>query len=117
MKMLIKPLSTHFSLVLLLLLLSSNGFVVGHPVRKPLGSRRNSNRAHKCGNIGSESDCLQNQDCRWCRSNVLDDACFFKSQAARLPSQIFSCHPKTYPTFELSGLVKRLEMLGDALHS
>ncbi|KAK4347281.1 hypothetical protein RND71_033620 [Anisodus tanguticus] len=88
----IKPVSTHFSLVLLLLLLSSTGFVVGDPTRKSLGSRRNSNRLPECGNIGSKSDCLVNQDCRWCRSNVLDDACFSKFEAARLPSQIFTCH-------------------------
>ncbi|KAM3362004.1 hypothetical protein P3S68_016858 [Capsicum galapagoense] len=93
MKMLI---STHFSLVLLLLLLlllSSNGFVVGDPVRRPLGSRRKySNRVPECGIIGSKSDCLQNQECRWCTSDVLDDACFVKSEASRLPSQIFTCH-------------------------
>ncbi|CAN4105664.1 unnamed protein product [Withania somnifera] len=91
--MLIKP--THFSVVLLLLLLSSKGFVVGDRVRRSLDGtsiRRNSNRVPECGNIGSKYDCLLNQDCRWCRSDVLDDSCFFKSEAARLPSQIFTCH-------------------------
>uniref|UniRef100_M1CRN6 Uncharacterized protein n=1 Tax=Solanum tuberosum TaxID=4113 RepID=M1CRN6_SOLTU len=86
--------STHFSVVLFLLLVSSKGFVVGDLIRKPLGSssRRNSNRVPECGNFGSKSDCSQKQNCRWCRSDVLDDACFFKSEAARLPSQIFTCH-------------------------
>ncbi|OIT22815.1 hypothetical protein A4A49_30902 [Nicotiana attenuata] len=88
----IKPLRTQFLLLLLLLLLSSSGFTLGDPIRKPLSSRRNPNRVPECGNIGSKSDCLQKQDCRWCKSDVLDDACFSKSEAPRLPSQIFPCH-------------------------
>ncbi|TMW92819.1 hypothetical protein EJD97_012521 [Solanum chilense] len=90
----IRTLSTQLLLVLFLLLVLSKGFVVGDLVRNPLGSRRrrNSNRVPECGNFGSKSDCSQNQNCRWCRSVVLDDACFFKSEAARLPSQIFTCN-------------------------
>ncbi|KAH6773587.1 hypothetical protein C2S52_003516 [Perilla frutescens var. hirtella] len=55
---------------------------------------KNSNRVdpkRDCWEMGSRSECSQNTKCRWCPSNVLDDMCFSKSEASRLPSQVFSC--------------------------
>ncbi|GER24538.1 GATA transcription factor 9 [Striga asiatica] len=44
-----------------------------------------------CGDMGTRSECGSNPRCRWCRSEALDDTCFSKSEAWRLPSQVFSC--------------------------
>ncbi|KAL7129811.1 hypothetical protein ABFS83_13G092800 [Erythranthe nasuta] len=44
-----------------------------------------------CGEMESRSECGENLKCRWCRSDALDDMCFPKSEASRLPSQIFTC--------------------------
>lgn len=55
---------------------------------------KNPNRVdpkRDCGEMGSRSECTQNTTCRWCRSNALDDMCFSKSEASRLPPQVFSC--------------------------
>ncbi|KAL0398419.1 UNVERIFIED_CONTAM: hypothetical protein Sradi_2185200 [Sesamum radiatum] len=55
---------------------------------------KNANRVdpgRDCGEMDSRSECSQNPKCRWCRSDALDDMCFSKSEAWRLPSQVFSC--------------------------
>ncbi|KAI3456104.1 hypothetical protein Pfo_012767 [Paulownia fortunei] len=55
---------------------------------------KNANRVdpkRDCGGMDSRSECGQNPKCRWCRSDALDDMCFSKSEAWRLPSQVFSC--------------------------
>ncbi|PIN21449.1 hypothetical protein CDL12_05873 [Handroanthus impetiginosus] len=55
---------------------------------------KNANRVdpkRDCGEMTSRSGCGQNPKCRWCRSDALDDMCFSKSEAWRLPSQVFSC--------------------------
>ncbi|KAL2244738.1 UNVERIFIED_CONTAM: hypothetical protein Sindi_2742000 [Sesamum indicum] len=55
---------------------------------------KNTNRVdpeRDCGDMGSSAECGQNPKCRWCRSDALDDMCFSKSEAWRLPSQVFSC--------------------------
>ncbi|KAL4331764.1 hypothetical protein HN51_038577 [Arachis hypogaea] len=44
-----------------------------------------------CGELAMESQCSQNSKCSWCTSNDLDDMCFTKSEALRLPHQVFSC--------------------------
>ncbi|KAG8385388.1 hypothetical protein BUALT_Bualt03G0037800 [Buddleja alternifolia] len=41
----------------------------------------------ECGGMSSRSECGQYPKCRWCRSDALDDMCFSKSEAWRLPSQ------------------------------
>ena len=61
--------------------------------RSLLGIRRsNPNQVVECGELASKSKCSQRSNrCRWCRSEVLDDMCFSKPEAWRLPPQIFSC--------------------------
>ena len=44
-----------------------------------------------CGELVLESQCSQNSKCSWCTSKDLDDMCFTKSEALRLPHQVFSC--------------------------
>lgn len=57
-------------------------------------TRRLSSR-HKvipgCGELVLKSECSENSKCRWCTSEDLDDMCFSKSEALRLPHQVFSC--------------------------
>lgn len=70
-----------------------------NPIRRPKstaagGGSRSPNRVdpkRDCGGRGSRSECSQNTKCRWCRSDALDDTCFSKSEAWRLPPQVFSC--------------------------
>ncbi|KAL1555947.1 hypothetical protein AAHA92_11626 [Salvia divinorum] len=55
---------------------------------------RNPNRVDPkrgCGEMSSRSECSRSTKCRWCRSEALGDMCFSKSEAWRLPSQVFSC--------------------------
>ncbi|XVF87268.1 hypothetical protein PTKIN_Ptkin18bG0105500 [Pterospermum kingtungense] len=52
--------------------------------------RNNRNQIPNCGEKVSRSQCLQNPKCRWCRSEALDDMCFSKAEARRLPQQILS---------------------------
>ncbi|XWS12464.1 hypothetical protein CRYUN_Cryun37aG0090900 [Craigia yunnanensis] len=49
--------------------------------------RNNKNRIPNCGEMVSRSQCSQNPKCRWCRSEALDDMCFSKIEAWRLPQQ------------------------------
>lgn len=44
-----------------------------------------------CTEAATKLQCLKNSKCRWCRSEVVDDMCFTKSEAFRLPSQVFIC--------------------------
>ncbi|XVF27432.1 hypothetical protein REPUB_Repub14bG0106200 [Reevesia pubescens] len=53
--------------------------------------RNNKNQIPNCGDMVSRSQCLQNPKCRWCRSEALDDMCFSKAEAWRLPQQVFLC--------------------------
>ncbi|KAL9411083.1 hypothetical protein AB3S75_044795 [Citrus x aurantiifolia] len=59
--------------------------------RSLLAVQRNSNRIPRCNEMGSRSECSQNPKCKWCRSEALDDMCFSKSEAWRLPHQVFIC--------------------------
>lgn len=83
-----------FYLVLLSAILLQANAAGSFPIRKPLGIRRVINRSPQpdCGDIGSKSQCLQTQKCRWCQSDAIDDSCFSKSEAFRLPSQVFVCN-------------------------
>lgn len=54
-------------------------------------SFQNNSKIPNCSDMGSDSLCSRNPKCRWCRSETLDDMCFSKSGAWRLPSQVFSC--------------------------
>ncbi|KAK7359176.1 hypothetical protein VNO77_01124 [Canavalia gladiata] len=57
-------------------------------------SRRRSSRAKmipNCGEVVLKSECREKSKCMWCISEHLDDMCFSKSEALRLPLQVFSC--------------------------
>ncbi|CAK9152649.1 unnamed protein product [Ilex paraguariensis] len=60
--------------------------------RNLLSVQSNNNQRPDCSEIASKSQCFHSPNCRWCRSQVLDDMCFSKSEAWRLPSQVFSCN-------------------------
>nr|GLL30323.1 hypothetical protein DM860_007991 [Ipomoea trifida] len=83
-----------FYFVVLFAFLSPLNAAVSDRIRKPLGIRRviNRNPQPDCGDIGSKSQCLQSPKCRWCHSDAIDDSCFSKSEASRLPSQVFVCN-------------------------
>ncbi|PON95813.1 hypothetical protein TorRG33x02_083360 [Trema orientale] len=51
----------------------------------------NNNQIPSCSDMASESQCSRNPKCRWCRSDALDDMCFSKNEASRLPQMVFSC--------------------------
>lgn len=56
-----------------------------------LQRKTNRNQIPNCGEMMSRSQCSQNPKCRWCRSEALDDMCFGKTEARRLPQQVFLC--------------------------
>ncbi|CAM8940177.1 unnamed protein product [Rhodiola kirilowii] len=59
---------------------------------RSLLQRRSQNQVAKCGEAMMRSECLLNGiKCRWCRSEALDDMCFSKLEAWRLPRQVFTC--------------------------
>ncbi|GAB2287566.1 hypothetical protein Dimus_021939 [Dionaea muscipula] len=61
------------------------------------GSRRR-NLIPNCNEILNSSHCSSlHSSCRWCRSEALDDMCFRRAEAWRLPSQVFSCDQR-FPT-------------------
>ncbi|KAM1051927.1 hypothetical protein ACFX19_033989 [Malus domestica] len=51
----------------------------------------NQSQIQNCNDMLSESQCSRNPMCRWCRSDVLNDMCFSKLEALRLPLQVFTC--------------------------
>ncbi|KAF8075511.1 hypothetical protein N665_1089s0005 [Sinapis alba] len=51
-----------------------------------------TSRKPKCCEMRTRSQCSGfPRSCRWCRSEALDDLCFSKTEALRLPSQVFRC--------------------------
>ncbi|RID51248.1 hypothetical protein BRARA_H01926 [Brassica rapa] len=50
-----------------------------------------TSRKPKCCEMRTRSQCSGFPRCRWCRSEALDDLCFSKAEALRLPSQVFRC--------------------------
>ncbi|XP_022715725.1 uncharacterized protein LOC111274943 [Durio zibethinus] len=50
--------------------------------------RNNKNQIPNCVEMVSRSQCLQNPKCRWCHSEALDDMCFSRAEAWRLPQQM-----------------------------
>ncbi|KAJ0233659.1 hypothetical protein HA466_0280120 [Hirschfeldia incana] len=50
-----------------------------------------TSRKPKCCEMRTRSQCSGFPRCRWCRSEALDDLCFSKTEALRLPSQVFRC--------------------------
>ncbi|ESQ33899.1 hypothetical protein EUTSA_v10009162mg [Eutrema salsugineum] len=83
-----------FLLLLLSPSLSSSESKVHVLDRELLEIRQNSkpdktNRKPKCCEMRTRSQCSAYPRCRWCRSDALDDLCFSKTEALRLPSQVF----------------------------
>ncbi|KAI4298176.1 hypothetical protein L6164_031767 [Bauhinia variegata] len=72
---------------------SSHGFPRYDPEdssnRRLFGSR--GKQLPNCRELVSQNQCSQSSKCRWCRSEDLDDMCFDKAEAWRLPQQVFSC--------------------------
>ncbi|KAG6696193.1 hypothetical protein I3842_09G135900 [Carya illinoinensis] len=60
----------------------------GSPTRSLLGTARS--QIPDCTQLVSDSLCSQNPKCRWCRSESIDDTCFTRLEALRLPRQISS---------------------------
>ncbi|KAE8689859.1 RING/FYVE/PHD-type zinc finger family protein isoform 1 [Hibiscus syriacus] len=97
-------LSIFFPVIFLLLLSTAaaatdNSFIGKDPLipswrRTSLVLQRNNNKNQipSCSEMSSRSQCLQNPVCRWCRSEALDDMCFKKAEARRLPQQVFLCN-------------------------
>lgn len=75
-------------LLLIVVLATFYGSCYGSPNRIRAGK---NNQIPNCCDMSSESQCLQNPKCRWCRSDALDDMCFSRSEALRLPPQVFTC--------------------------
>ncbi|KAM1618146.1 hypothetical protein ACFX1R_018338 [Malus domestica] len=66
------------------------------PGRKLSGSQMRNNDGNQsqiqnCNDMSSESQYSRNPMCRWCRSDVLNDMCFLKLEALRLPLQVSTC--------------------------
>ncbi|KAK9267989.1 hypothetical protein L1049_010427 [Liquidambar formosana] len=62
----------------------------GRSIRNLSAMQRN-NQIPSCSEMVSKSQCARNSKCRWCSSRDLDDMCFTKSEAWRLPDLVFSC--------------------------
>ncbi|KAH1217842.1 hypothetical protein GmHk_13G038391 [Glycine max] len=80
--------------LLLLVLLHASLLEPSHGARiskdastRHLFESRNTKHPNKCGELVALSQCSQNSKCSWCTSEVLDDMCFTKSEAWRLPQQ------------------------------
>ncbi|XP_020232349.1 uncharacterized protein LOC109812728 [Cajanus cajan] len=58
---------------------------------RKLFESRATHHPNNCGELVVQSQCSQNSKCSWCSSEDLDDMCFTKSEASRLPHQVYSC--------------------------
>ncbi|KAL4627242.1 hypothetical protein ACB092_05G154500 [Castanea dentata] len=79
------------SILVIFLLLQALNAASSSSGRKPLGRNNKRQIPPNCTHFVSESQCSHNPQCRWCKSQSLDDTCFPKSEAWRLPLQVFSC--------------------------
>ncbi|KAF3942993.1 hypothetical protein CMV_030407 [Castanea mollissima] len=79
------------SILVIFLLLQTLNAASSSSGRKPLGRNNKRQIPPNCTHFVSESQCSHNPQCRWCKSQSLDDTCFPKSEAWRLPLQVFSC--------------------------
>ncbi|CAL1400811.1 unnamed protein product [Linum trigynum] len=79
--------------VLLLVLPRSSASPTPPSVRRLSGVQRSnsSRQIPNCSGMASRSQCSQNPKCKWCRSDALDDMCFRKLEAWKLPQQVFVC--------------------------
>ncbi|KAF1890842.1 hypothetical protein Lal_00037412 [Lupinus albus] len=59
--------------------------------RRLFRSKGSTQRPKNCEVLLIQSQCSQNPNCSWCTSEDLDDMCFTKSEAWRLPHQVYSC--------------------------
>nr|POE76995.1 hypothetical protein CFP56_57522 [Quercus suber] len=74
-------------LVVFLLLQTLNATSSSSVLRRPLARNKNRQIPPNCTHLVSESQCSHNPQCRWCKSQSLDDTCFTRSEAWRLPLQ------------------------------
>ncbi|KVH96792.1 hypothetical protein Ccrd_001115 [Cynara cardunculus var. scolymus] len=74
-------------MLILFLLLGTTPFTGAVEQKKTMDRKQ----IQDCGEMVSRSQCVRTTNCRWCRSDALDDACFSKSESSRLPSHIFTC--------------------------
>ncbi|XP_027339481.1 uncharacterized protein LOC113853182 [Abrus precatorius] len=58
---------------------------------RQLFESRATQHPNNCGELVVQSQCSHYSKCSWCTSEVLDDMCFAKSEAWRLPHQVYSC--------------------------
>ncbi|KAK7332095.1 hypothetical protein VNO80_28842 [Phaseolus coccineus] len=98
-----QPFTLVSTILLLLLLLNSSlcesfhGFsrygarISGDGSSRHLSESRNTQHPNNCGELVAQSQCSRNSKCSWCTSEDLDDMCFSKSEAWRLPQQVYSC--------------------------
>lgn len=69
----------------------TNGDSTSRNLLSTATQRKIDRPVQNCTEAATKLQCLKNSKCRWCRSEVLDDMCFTKSEAFRLPSQVFIC--------------------------
>ncbi|KAG4977740.1 hypothetical protein JHK86_037214 [Glycine max] len=98
--------------LLLLVLLHASLLEPSHGARiskdastRHLFESRNTKHPNKCGELVALSQCSQNSKCSWCTSEVLDDMCFTKSEAWRLPQQVYSCSLIRYQLVDQHGRI------------
>ncbi|KAL4349107.1 hypothetical protein HN51_030181 [Arachis hypogaea] len=88
------------SIFLVLLLLHSTMYKPSYQTRGVLGYTSN------CGEHVVQSQCSRNTRCSWCTSEVLDDMCFTKAEAWRLPHQVYSCRLIRAGSYDVSSTKK-----------
>ncbi|OWM75371.1 hypothetical protein CDL15_Pgr021087 [Punica granatum] len=91
------PLLTLALLLLLLPLFHSLASQAADPsslssARSLFAFQRRAPQIPNCSELSSSSECAQKPQCRWCRSEALDDTCFSAAEARRLPHQVFNCN-------------------------
>ncbi|CAN1150154.1 hypothetical protein LINPERPRIM_LOCUS18362 [Linum perenne] len=86
-----RPFSPFTILLLILLLLPPPSSPAPYSDRRLQINRQPNRQMVNCSGMASRSHCSLNPNCKWCRSEALDDMCFRKLDAWRLPHQVFVC--------------------------
>ncbi|KAI9198265.1 hypothetical protein LWI28_012755 [Acer negundo] len=77
--------------------------------RNSMAAARKTNQIPSCNEFVSRSQCSHNPKCRWCHSEALDDMCFTKTEAWRLPQQM--CAKSASAHGEIVGWKKSFRVL------
>ncbi|KAL5707382.1 hypothetical protein ACHQM5_018287 [Ranunculus cassubicifolius] len=73
-------------------ILPCNGGAMHNISNRSLFARiSNSSKILSCNDRVSRSQCLHSLNCKWCRSEFIDDMCFSSNEAWRLPQQVYLC--------------------------